>query len=79
MCLHIFHILEFPGIISFPENYPPTIRISRNSGNFLQSGNTGVGFYNHALTMERMQGCDFFIPSHPKSNEGSPACCLRLS
>ena len=26
--VYIFHILEFPGIISFPENYPETIRIS---------------------------------------------------
>ena len=34
MFICIFHILEFPGIISFPENYPETIRISRNSGKF---------------------------------------------
>ena len=31
---------EFPGIFSFPKNYPEVIRISRNSGYFLQSGNT---------------------------------------
>ena len=36
------HILEFPGIISFPGNYPETIRISWNSGNFLKRGNTGT-------------------------------------
>ena len=35
-----FGYLEFPGIIQFSLNYPETIRISRNSGNFLQSGNT---------------------------------------
>ena len=40
MFTYIFHILEFPGIISFPKNSPETIRISQNSGNFLQSGNT---------------------------------------
>ena len=43
-CLHIFSIFlnfrEIRGIFSFPENYLETIRISRNSGNFLQSGNT---------------------------------------
>ena len=32
--------MKFPGIISFLENYPETIRISQNTGNFLQSGNT---------------------------------------
>ena len=46
MFIYIFHILEFARnfleFFSFLENYPETIRISRNSGNFLQSGNTEV-------------------------------------
>ena len=40
MFTYIFYILEFPGIISFPENYLETIGISQNWGNFLQSRNT---------------------------------------
>ena len=32
--------MKFPGIISFLENYPETISMSQNSGNFLQNGNT---------------------------------------
>ena len=38
--VHILEFPEFPGFFSFPENYLEMIRISRNSGNFLQSGNT---------------------------------------
>ena len=30
----------------FPENYPETIMISQNSGNFLQSGNTEIYTHN---------------------------------
>ena len=41
MFLLIFQNLQFLGIFPFTGNYLKRIRISRNSGNFLQSGKTG--------------------------------------
>ena len=42
MFTYISHFLEFPGITSFPENYPKMIIISRNSGNVLLRENTAA-------------------------------------
>ena len=45
----ILNFPEFPGFFSFPRNYLERIKISQNSGNFLQSGNTGFQFHDPQL------------------------------
>ena len=90
-CLHIFSIflnfLEFPRGNKFPENYMEMIRISRNSGNFLQSGNTDWSLNPNSNVQVEAHPWDWLhrctapfcrIPSRstsPSSTSGhSPAC-----
>ena len=71
----ILNFAEFPVIFSFPGNYLERIRISRNSGNFLQSGNTACTSSNSRTSFVHLFNEYSFITDslqyEMKQNEGN--------